>query len=147
MGNSQMDMYGGAYEVAELCEELHQSLGDLLYNKPELYRHELKLHGGYIVREITDHSIWVFRWGGVAERHIHVHPARNAPNIFRIKANALKTAVIAFAHFPEGNITTEQVNDIREAWLHLSPIKELRNCTEIWRTYELLCEKEKRSAI
>src|SRR5262249_49932960 len=45
-----------------------------------------------------DNSRWVLRLGDEADRYVHVHPARWAPETLRVRANVLKTAVLVLAY-------------------------------------------------
>src|SRR5262249_30275154 len=54
--------------------------------------------GGYrVLTLVEDDSRWVLRHAAGEERYVHVHPARWAPQTRRVRANVLKTAVLALA--------------------------------------------------
>src|SRR5690606_22106146 len=94
---------------------------------PDAYRTYLEAtHRDYFAVTVSDETDWVLRWGRVAGRHVHLHPARYTQHTIRVKANVLKTAVasvIASQTWGEMTIDTPLVNRVRVEWLALLPVK------------------------
>jgi hypothetical protein len=125
-GTALMDLYLGELSPRAIGEGVLALLrrdGRLALAE---YRAWVEEGGGY--RTVTlpeDGSQWVLRLGDEAGRHVHVHPARWAPNTCRVKANVLKTAVMAVAYtaLHGGDpLDVALVNRVRRDYLGLAPL-------------------------
>jgi hypothetical protein len=141
IGTELMDLYFGAYSphtigegiIAQVVSDKHLSL--------DAYRAWVGA-GGYRILTLEDTSRWVLRMGDEAERYVHVHPGRYSPETCRVKANVLKTAVmaLAFAGVHGGDPTeVTLVNRVRREYLELAPLgRELAGDQGIGQVIELL---------
>jgi len=81
---------------------------------------------GFKLVALSDSSVWVLREGADDELYIHIHPARNSPNIIRIHGNSWKTAVVTQILNPHlVDMDNVAINEVRVKHLNLSPIKNL----------------------
>jgi hypothetical protein len=126
IGTELMDLYTGAVSPAGIG---HKLLADLKAEGRldlDAYRAWVRAGGGYAVLPLADDdSRWVFRLGDEAGLYVHVHPARYAPQTQRVRANVLKTAVLALAAAGvEGGdpLDRQIVNTVRQAYLGLAPV-------------------------
>jgi hypothetical protein len=88
---------------------------------------------------LSDSSAWVLREGMEDELYIHVHPARNSPNVIRIHGNSWKTVIITKLFYPNLTVLDKFViNQVRKKLLNLSPIKEIYNCQRLLKAMQLL---------
>jgi hypothetical protein len=133
IGTELMDLYFGAYSprtigdgiLAQLTSDKHLSL--------DAYRAWVAAGGGYRILTLEDTSRWVLRMGDEVERYIHVHPGRYSPETCRVKANVLKTAVmaLAFAGVYGGDPTdVALVNRVRREYLELAPLGRELACDQ-----------------
>jgi hypothetical protein len=70
-------------------------------------------------------------------RFVHIFPARNSQQTFRIKANTLKSAILFNIISGKDFITPDEINTIRTI-LNLSPIKESADIEAITEMIEIL---------
>jgi hypothetical protein len=143
IGTVLMDLYLGELSPCEI------GAGVLALLRPEgrlelaAYREWVEAGGGY--RTVTlpeDGSQWVLRLGDEADRYVHVHPARWVAKTCRVKANVLKTAVMALAYAAvHGGDPAEValVNRVRRDYLGLAPLgRDLAGDQGIGQTIQLL---------
>ena len=125
IGTELMDLYTGALTPAEIGAEVLAQLGRDGRLDVEPYRAWTAAAGGYQVLDFPqDTSRWVLRCGDDA-RYVHVHPARYSPESRRVRANVLKTAVMALAAAAvQGGDPTDRrlLNQVRQQYLGLSPL-------------------------
>lgn len=94
---------------------------------------------GFKLVTLSDGSAWVLREGADDELYIHVHPARNAPNIIRIHGNSWKTAVVTKIFYPHLiDMDNVAINEVRVKHLNLSPIKNLNDSQRLQKAMKLL---------
>lgn len=94
---------------------------------------------GFKLVTFSDGSVWVLRKGADEEFYIHIHPARNAPNIIRIHGNSWKTAVVTKIFYPHvADTDNVALNEVRVKHLNLSPIKNLCNSQRLLKAMKLL---------
>jgi hypothetical protein len=127
IGTELMDLYTGelspgeigAGVVAQLCAD-----GRI---DPEVYRNWLEENRGYRVLTLpADDSAWVLRFGEEGGRYVHVHPGRWAPHTRRVRANVLKTAVLALAAASDSDpFDVALINRVRCEFLGLAPVPSL----------------------
>jgi hypothetical protein len=129
VGTELMDLYTGPLPPVEIAAGILARLrvGNLL--DPGAYRAWLDRDRGYRVLALpADGSAWVLRFGEEGGRHVHVHPGRGTPHTCRVRANVLKTAVLAVAGAAvEGGqpLDVDLINRLRRDHLALSPIRAL----------------------
>ncbi len=131
MGTELMDLYTGSLTPADIAGRVVATLRADGRLDPEPYRAWLDEGGGYTVLTFAeDGSRWVLRGGAEGERYVHVHPARWAPQTRRVRANVLKTAVMARAcagaHGGDP-LDVRLVNKVRTTFLGLSKVRALTN--------------------
>jgi hypothetical protein len=126
IGTELMDLYVGSFSPAEIGAKVLQLLradGQLAL---AAYRTWITAEGGYRVLTFAeDESRWVLRMGDEADRYVHVHPARWAPATRRVRANVLKTAVMALAYVGVHGgdpLDLSLVNQVRREFLGLTPM-------------------------
>jgi hypothetical protein len=126
IGTDLMDLYLGELAPARIGELILDWLRAEGFLELSAYRDWIQSGGGY--RALTlgeDGSRWVLRLGDAAGRYVHGHPARRAPLTCRVRANVLKTAVMALAYCGVHGgdpADLELVNVVRSRYLGLSRI-------------------------
>jgi hypothetical protein len=129
IGTELMDLYTGAFTPAEIADKVVAALRADGRLDPEAYRAWLRESGGYAVLTLAeDASRWVLRGGEEGERHVHIHPARWAPQTRRVRANVLKTAVMVLAYSGAHGgepLDVRLVNKVRTTFLGLSKVRAL----------------------
>jgi hypothetical protein len=132
IGTQLMDLYTGPLTPAEIGASVVVALQAERRLEWDVYRTWIEGSGGYAVLTFPeDESRWVLRLGDEAEYYVHVHPGRWTPQTRRVRANVLKTAVMALAHsgvHGGSPIDLDRINSVRRDYLGLSPIgKELNS--------------------
>jgi hypothetical protein len=143
MGTVLMDLYLGELSpraigeavLALLCRDNRLSLA--------AYQTWIAEAGGYrLVTLPEDGSQWVLRVADETDRYVHVHPGRWVPNTCRVKANVLKTAVMALAYTAVHGgdpLDVALVNRVRRDYLELAPLgRDLAGDQGIGQTIHLL---------
>lgn len=129
LGSELMDLYTGALAPAEVAAHVLAALKAENRLEVEAYRAWLRGNAGYAVIPFAeDGSRWVLRLGEENGRYVHVHPARWAPQTRRVRANVLKTAVMALAHAAVHGgdpLDVRLVNKVRASYLGLSKVRAL----------------------
>jgi hypothetical protein len=129
LGTELMDLYTGAFTPEQIAEKIVAVLRAEGRLERAAYRAWVEESGGYAVVTLTeDDSRWVLRLGEEGERYIHVHPARWAPQTRRVRANVLKTAVMALAYSAAHGgdpLDVRLVNAVRAQYLGLSKVRAL----------------------
>jgi hypothetical protein len=129
IGTELMDLYTGRVPPAEVAAGVVARLGAEGRLAPEPYRAWLEENRGYrVVTLEADASEWVLRFGAEGERYVHVHPGRRAPNTRRVRANVLKTAVMALAWAGAHGgdpLDVALINRVRREYLGLAPVPAL----------------------
>jgi hypothetical protein len=127
LGSSQLDLYTGLLPPLRIAQEVLTHLQAHNLMQANAYRTYLEAtQGDYFAVTVSDATDWVLRWGRIAGRHVHLHPARYTQHTIRVKANVLKTAVASvIASQKQGKVTidTPLVNRVRVEWLALPPVK------------------------
>ncbi len=129
LGTELMDLYTGAFTPAEIADRILALLRADGRLEREAYRAWVQESGGYAVVTLAeDGSRWVLRPGEEGERYVHLHPARWAPQTRRVRANVLKTAVMALAYATAHGadpLDVRLVNTVRARYLGLSKVRAL----------------------
>jgi hypothetical protein len=126
IGSELMDLYTGPLTPRRIADEVVAGLDAAGLLDADAYRRWIEESGEYAVVELPgDGSRWVLRRGKEAERYVHVHPGRWAPQTRRVRANVLKTAVMALAlaqAIGGDPFDVGLVNEARRRYLGLSPV-------------------------
>ncbi|MEJ8758613.1 hypothetical protein WG947_16480 [Pontibacter sp. H259] len=130
IGTSQLDFYTGTLQPIAIASEITDYLRQQNLLQPDAYLTYLSEHSHhYRIVNLSDGTAWVLRWGLIAERYVHIHPARYAAQTIRVKAVTLKTAIAATiaARQLSKPISLQFVNHVRAQWLYLPPLTSLES--------------------
>jgi hypothetical protein len=125
LGHGLMDLYLGEILPHAIASTIIDQLNRDDHFELERYYSWIDLNGGYRVLELEDTSKWVMRCGDDADRYLHVHPGRWSPLTCRVRANAIKTAIVALTLAGiQGTDPTDidVINKARVEYLDLSPV-------------------------
>jgi hypothetical protein len=126
IGTELMDLYTGCLLPAEIATQVIAALEVDGRLSLDAYRAWLREGSGYqVIAFAEDDSRWVLRLGDESDRYVHVHPGRGSPRTRRIRANVLKTAVLALAHARAHGgdpMDRARVNAVRARYLGLAPV-------------------------
>jgi hypothetical protein len=125
IGSELMDLYAGPLTPGEIAAEVVAGLSRADHLEASAYRAWLKTAGGYAMLPLSDGCEWVLRGGDESDRYVHIHPGRWTPRTCRVRANVLKTAVmaLAFTGIRGGNpLDVSVVNEVRRQYLGLAPL-------------------------
>jgi hypothetical protein len=125
IGTELMDLYTGRLTPAEIGARVVEGLRAEGRLALPTYRAWITGSGGYGVMTFDDGTRWVLRMGDEADRYVHVHPARWAPQTCRVRANVLKTGVMVLAYVGVHGgdpMDVKCVNAVRRDYLGLAPI-------------------------
>ena len=129
IGTELMDLYIGALSPADIGAGVIAQLRADGRIEPDAFRNWLEESRGYRVLTLkTDASAWVLRYGEEGGRYVHVHPGRWTPHTRRVRANVLKTAVLALAHAAAEGVdplNVALINRVRREYLGLAPVPAL----------------------
>jgi hypothetical protein len=125
IGNSQMDLYIGNMSVEDIKKELVVKLNTLELIDKQMFIKHLQENNFYFSIKLSDESVWVMREGRDEVQYVHIHPARYSINTLRVKANTLKTAMVASKFLEKSEHQLQNINDLRKIYLNLSPIKNI----------------------
>ena len=140
IGENLIDFYTGDLSAEDICNEcshfckindINRKITLLKWLYPQEYR-KIKL---------SDTSEWVVKSGKDHNRYVHIHPAKYSPHTIRVRGTTLKTVLALMANSVKFSVSLsknlQSVNNIRTAYLHLSPIKSLTRNKGIWQLWEL----------
>jgi hypothetical protein len=128
IGAALMDLYTGTLTPREIGEQILQQLQIDKRDEEDAYSTWLHEAGEFRTLTLADQSVWTLRLGELHGRYVHVHPGRWTPHTCRVRANALKTAMIVLAHIAvHGGDPSDVriINEVRTRCLGLSPIGKL----------------------
>ncbi|MFC2138701.1 hypothetical protein ACFLTE_11050 [Bacteroidota bacterium] len=136
IGTSQMDIYTGNLNPSRIAIKVLEKIEESIILTRDKYTSWLNYSkSDYRLIRLDDNSKWVCRSGtDDKERYVHIHPARNSYLTIRVKANALKTAILLLANKKLSKreiINEELIYDIRIKHLNLSPIKSIDKLKEL----------------
>lgn len=127
------DYYEGSLTSEELCTEVLDQLKASGVNDKESYGEWLSRHGQiqrvglYVFMTLSDGTQWTLRETlDEVNPYVHLHPCRDTPMIFRVKANTFKSVLLAWAiahRSGEREITLGHLNAGR-ALVDMSPLTE-----------------------
>lgn len=136
------DLYTGPTPPEVLKQDVWQQLEGLGISQPEIFRDWVGAEEqNYRILHLSDLSFWILKAGPTAEQYIEMVPGRYSYLTIRMNADSLKSAIMACTL---GQIEgarpqeLELVNQIRQAYLGLEPLKQVpqggsldRMCTMI----------------
>lgn len=137
IGASQMDLYCGELSPVAIGLEIRTQLEERGALAEDDFLNFLGLDVGYQTLVLSDDSSWTLRLGNEPGRYVHIHPGRYAPHSVRVKAGALKTALLLLRNNVVPTDGTAKVNELRES-IGLSPIKAVAESQGITRIWEML---------
>ena len=117
----------GPYAPAEVGRLVLARLEEDGRLAPDTYRAWVEAGGGYQMVKLPDESEWVLRQGEEG-RYVHLHPGRWVPQTRRVRANVLKTAVLALAWVGVHGgdpLDLAVLNRVRRQYLGLAPLGRL----------------------
>jgi len=86
---------------------------------------------------LSDGSQWTLKFHNNRERFVHIFPARNSRNTFRVKSNTLKSALVYSIIIGKDLVTGDDLNKVRPL-LGLSPVKDPIETEAILEMIEIL---------
>ena len=127
VGNSMIDLYCGGLSVAQICSEIAGQLKSMTcYERRDYLQFLNTSRKRFKLLELSDGSSWTLLIGREPQRYIHIHPSRASLHTVRVRALALKTALLLLINYEmagcENNLIG-LVNEIRGKYLRESPIK------------------------
>ncbi len=129
LGDNLMDLYLGELSVSQVSGTVLSMLSDQQTLEYSSFSTWVEGKTSYqVVTLAYDQSKWVLRLSDDQERYIHLHPGRWSPASSRVRAYALKTAVmtiVAAKIFKQDVLDVMLVNQMRMEYLGLSPIREI----------------------
>jgi hypothetical protein len=146
IGTELMDLYAGVLSPADIGAGILAQLRTEGRLALDVYREWLEQNRGYRVLTLAaDDSAWVLRLGEEGGRFVHVHPGRWTPHTRRVRANVLKTAVMALAYAAAHGgdpLDVALINRVRREYLGLSPVAALAGEGGLAAVIEALRERE-----
>lgn len=138
INSNYVDIYTGHLTAEQLIQGIGDELKRLeIHDKSEFS--SWMGEWGFKLVTLSDGSVWVLREGADEEFYIHIHPARNSPNIIRIHGNSWKTAVVTKIFYPHLiDIDHVALNEVRVKHLNLSPIKNFNDSQRLQKAMKLL---------
>jgi hypothetical protein len=138
IGTSVMDIYTGEIAVEEIFTEINEFLKPRKITSEQSFgKLARKKYDDYLSTSLSDGSQWVLKYHNDKNRYVHIFPARNSLNSFRVKANTLKSAILYYILIGKDYITKSDLNRARSL-LDLSPIKDPSEVEAITKMIEIL---------
>lgn len=141
IGESQMDLFVGAYTVEEISKQIQEHLDqNKIHSLTEYQRWLCKEGKEYQLVTLRDKSSWTLRLGESIEKFVHIHPARYSRHTVRVKAVTLKTTILVLALHKLKVISvidTESVNAVRKKFLKEPPFKSISKAAGLVRLLDL----------
>lgn len=136
LGSSVMDVYNGKLNVFNICIEIIELLEQKNSLKKEFFSLWTGLNNIRIIT-LSDGSQWTLKYHDNENRYLHIFPARNSQQTFRIKANTLKSAILYNIISGKDYITANALNKVRSLF-GMSPIKDPVDTEAISEMIEIL---------
>ena len=138
LGTSVMDVYSGSLSILNICKEVKEFLAQkiILMKEPFSLWAGIKMNDFRII-SLSDGSQWTLKFHDNKQRFVHVFPARNSQNTFRVKSNTLKSAILYIIIAGKDFITGDDLNKVRTL-SGLSPIKDPIDTEAITEMIEIL---------
>jgi hypothetical protein len=142
IGNSTTDLYTGKISPDEAGYSAIRFLKKS--GKYEMVKYKKWIRESekeYRCEKFPDNSVWIFKLGNDRERYIHIHPGRYVPETLRVKASVLKISIASMIearihHF--NPMSLECINHVRKTYLDLSPVKNIRKDSELYKILTLI---------
>ena len=134
LGQSQFDLYLGALTIEQILKETSSFLLDNNFITRLYYKSWVEANQGYRQITLSDNSTWTLRFLD-QPKFVHIHPSRYAQHTTRIKANAMKTAILL--QLFERELSYESINEVRKL-LELSPVSLRADLSGMEKAYGLL---------
>jgi hypothetical protein len=135
IGNSVTDIYCGSLSIVEIVESVELQLktsDSLSRNRFRKFIRESRKNFRNI--EVRDGSVWTLLLAADQGRYLHLHPERSSAFIVRVKANALKTAIVIKTFYSDDcfhDYLLNTISEVRVKLLGQSPIKDLNKAKGI----------------
>lgn len=139
LGTSQFDLYLGCLSLEAIFEDIAAGLAQEGIGDKAVYRAWIAANAGYRTLLLRDGTGMTLRYLE-QEQFIHIHPSRYAVHTVRVKANAMKTALMYLHVYGVGDGAapdTDRINHVRR-YLHLSPVSGKAGVDEIRKCMNLL---------
>lgn len=138
LNSNYLDIYTGVLTPEQLTRDIGEKLKESKINDKSSFSAWIGRNGFKLVT-LSDHSGWVLREGTEEECYIHLHPARNTPQVIRIHGNSWKSVVVT-RMFNPGMADTDlsAINEVREKHLNLSPLKNIDESQRLLKALKLL---------
>ncbi len=141
MGNSMIDVYYGPLSIGEITGDVRSFLIEHgSFDSAGYHRLINKCPGKFHNIKISDGSEWTLLLGNDSDRYVHIHPARRSRHTMRVRAIALKTALLIMIYYPKGlpvDELVESVNLLRKEFLDESPIKNVSYTRSISKVLDI----------
>lgn len=138
IGTSVMDIYTGSLPVKNICYEISEFLRqNCLYESVSFSRWTGTDVKSFRIISVSDESQWTIKYNSNNFRYIHIFPARNSRQTFRIKSNTLKSALLYYIVSGKDFITSENLNRAR-ILMGLPPVKDTFDTEAILEMIEIL---------
>jgi len=138
LGTSVMDVYKGKLSIHNIVKEV----GVILKEKNLLESQLFSNWSGtdpksFRILSLSDDSEWTIKYHDNRFRYVHLFPARNSQNTFRVKSNTLKSAMMYLILTGKDLVTANDLNQGR-LMLGLSPVKDVVDVEAITEMIEIL---------
>jgi hypothetical protein len=138
LGTSVMDIYTGSLPIRNICRETEEFLQQKNIINKETYSVWVGIKMDcFRIISLSDGSQWTLKFHDNPKRFVHLFPARNSKNTFRVKSNTLKSALIYNIIIGKDLVTGEDLNKVRP-FLGLSPVKDPIDTEAILEMIEIL---------
>ena len=126
IGNSMIDLYFGELTAIQIGNEIKEKLISRNCWEEQSYARFIdRSSGKYRQLTLSDGSNWTMLWGREVNRHVHIHPSRSSPFTIRVRALALKSAILLLIYHQDydRNNLIPLLNEVRINFLGASPLK------------------------
>ncbi len=138
LGSSVMDVYTGELSVRNICDEVEEFLKLKDLDSLESYSNWVGTNTNcFRIISLSDGSMWTLKYFDNNQRYVHIFPARSSQHTFRVKSNALKSALIYYILIGKDLVTGDDLNKVR-LLLGLSPIKDSVDTMAIHEMIDIL---------
>lgn len=138
LGSSVMDVYTGSLTIPEICNE---TIGYLETRRiSDMHKYAMWIGASnekFRIYELSDKSAWTMKYHDDPLRYVHIFPARNSDNTFRVRSNSLKSALIYCILIGKDMVTAADLNKVRPI-LGLPPVKDPSETEAILEIIEIL---------
>jgi hypothetical protein len=150
LGDSYLDLYTGPMKPTEIAHELLAQLGDLEVATPQYFGSWVEMEQSeYRILHLSDLSFWRVQAHNSSDFFIEFAPGRNAYHTLRLKADALRTAIMstALSQLESREISLDLINAVRVHHFGLEPKKMLMPGCDLNRILSLMNRKPVRVTV